>query len=426
MARAGEFGLPAVDLPPVDFSLVRARIRAVIETIQHHDSEERFQGLGVDVHCGEPVFMDDHTVDLDGTRISARFWVIATGSSASAPPIEGLAQTPHLTNREIFQLDKLPETLIVLGAGPIAIEMAQAFQRLGSRVTVIQRSGQILSREDADLAGTALERLRAEGVDVRLDTATLKVGGTNGRVEVRVQAKNGPEKVLTAEALLVALGRKPNLDGLNLEAAGVDYNRKGLELDDRLRTSVRHIFGAGDVTGRFQFTHAAGYEGGIVLSNAVFHLPRKADYTLMPWCTYCEPELASVGMNEKAARAADIEYDVWAEDFVDNDRAQAEGEVAGRIKMILDSREKPLGVQILGPGAGDLIAQWVTALSGKVKLATLAGAVQPYPTLAEINKRVAGDLMATKIFSERVRKGLRLFFGLRGRACGPDSCAGPE
>jgi len=194
---------------------------------------------------------------------------------------------------------------------------------------------------------------------------------------------------------------------------------KGIGVDERLRTSQRHIYAAGDVTGAYQFTHAAGYEGGVVIGNAVFHLPRKTDYALLPWCTYTDPELASIGMNEKRARAAGIRYSVWVEEFRDNDRSLAEGERVGRIKMILDEKERPVGVQILGPHAGELLSEWVAVFNGRVKLSTLASAVHPYPTLGEINKRVAGSFLSEKIFSGKVRKGLKFFFHLTGRACTP-------
>jgi pyruvate/2-oxoglutarate dehydrogenase complex dihydrolipoamide dehydrogenase (E3) component len=223
--------------------------------------------------------------------------------------------------------------------------------------------------------------------------------------------------------LLVALGRAPNLEDLDLPAAGVEFDAKGLKLDRRLRTSQPHIFGAGDVTGTFQFTHAAGYEAGVALTNAVLRLPRRADYTYMPWCTYTDPELASIGLNEKLAQAASIPYQVWSEEFSANDRALTQGRGQGRIKMLVDHQERPLGVQILGPGAGELLNEWVAVLNGKIKLSTLAGAVHPYPTLGEINKRLAGSLLAPKLFSERVRKGLHFFFNLKGRAC-PEPPAG--
>jgi pyruvate/2-oxoglutarate dehydrogenase complex dihydrolipoamide dehydrogenase (E3) component len=294
--------------------------------------------------------------------------------------------------------------------------MAQAFCRLGSRVEVVQRSGQILSLEDPDLAETVMEVLRREGVIFHLNSEVRRVRDLGTEREVVIQ--EGKEEIaLRAEMILVALGRKPNLDGLNLEAAGVAYGGQGVKVDDRLRTSQKHIYAAGDATGAFQFTHAAGYEGGIVVSNAIFHFPRKTDYTFLPWCTYTDPELASIGMNEKRAREAGLEYTVYTEAFETNDRSLAEGERIGKLKMLLDRNEKPLGVQILGPHAGELLSEWVAVLNGKVKLSTLAAAVHPYPTLGEINKRVAGDYLSPKIFSERVKKGLKFFFQLKGRAC---------
>ena len=224
-------------------------------------------------------------------------------------------------------------------------------------------------------------------------------------------------KTLTADALLVEMRRKSNVDGLGLGNTGIASSNKGIEVDNRLRTFHKHIYAAGDITGKYQFTHAAGYEGGIVISNAIFHLPRKADYTYLPWCTYTSPELASIGLNEKGAKAASIQYSVWTEEFKNNDRSLAEGEETGKIKMLLDDKEKPIGIQILGLHAGDLLAEWVAVLNGKVKLSTLAGAIHPYPTLGEINKRVAGSFLAGKIFSDTVKKGLKLFFNFKGRAC---------
>ena len=189
-------------------------------------------------------------------------------------------------------------------------------------------------------------------------------------------------------------------------------------MDQRLRSSVKHIYAAGDVNGSYQFTHAAGYEGGIVISNAIFHLPRKADYTWLPWCTYCDPELASIGMNEKTARTAGIKYTIWTEPFAGNDRFLAEGGGSGKIKLLLNEKDSPIGVQIVGPRAGDLISEWAAILNGKVKLSTLAAAVHPYPTLGEINKRVAGNYFSTKLFSDKVQKSLKFFFHFKGSACG--------
>ncbi len=417
MKNAGDFGLPSVDLPPVDYRAVAKRIQSVISIIQKHDSEERFCSLGAKVAFGSPSFIDDHTIQLNGNKYSAKTWTIATGALAGIPPIEGLDKTPFITNREIFSLDHLPKSMIILGAGPIAIEMAQAFSRLGTKVIVIQRSAQILSKEDKDMADDVMEVLSSEGVTFHLKASVIRTKDHGAEKEVMIKNGHGEEKSLKAETILVAMGMAPNVKDLDLEAAGIEPDRKGIRVDARLRTKKKHIYAAGDVTGAYQFTHAAGYEGGIVISNAVFHLPRKANYTFMPWCTYTDPELASIGMNEKRAAAAGIKYAVWTEAFKDNDRSLAEGERTGKIKMILDEKEKPIGVQILGPQAGELISEWVAVLNGKVKLSTLASAVHPYPTLGEINKRVAGTFFSPKIFSDRVKKGLKFFFHLKGRAC---------
>ncbi len=414
------FGLPQVEVPPVDFSAVRARIQEVIARIQKHDSVERFCGLGVQTLFGPARFMDEHQVEVDDKRYTAKSWVIATGSSASPPRIDCLRNIPLLTNREIFSLDRLPGSLIILGGGPIAIEMAQAFCRLGSQVTVIQRSGQILSKEDQDLADQVMQVLAGEGVTFILKATVTGARKISGGSELIIESK-GQTQTISAEAVLLAQGRNPNIEGLNLTAIGVEHSPKGISVDARMRSSQKHIYAPGDVNGSLQFTHAAGHEGGVVVSNAIFHLPRKVNTRWMPWCTYCEPELASIGLNEKGAQAAGIDYQVWREEFSNNDRAVCEGRDTGQLKMLLDEHEKPIGVQILGPGAGDLLGQWTAVLGGGVKLSTLAGVIQPYPTLAEINKRVAGSYLSPKIFSERVRKGLRLIFQLKGSACSPSS-----
>ena len=417
MKNASQFGLPGHEINSVDFRDISDRIKSVIATIEKHDSVERFCGLGAKVEFGNAVFKDEHTISLNGKGITAKNWVIATGSSPAIPKIEGLQQTPFITNRDIFYLDHLPKSMIVLGAGPISTEMAQAFCRLGTKVAVIQRSGQILGKEDRDMADAVMQNLASEGVKYFLNTSVLSVKDLGSEREVRVRVKEGSTSTIRGEVVLVALGREANLSGLGLENAGVEYDGKGLRLDNRLRTTQKSIFGAGDVTGAYQFTHAAGYEGGVVIANAILHLPRKVDYTFFPWCTYTDPELANIGMNETAAREAGLKHAVWTEEFRMNDRGLTEGEGLGRIKLILDEKEKPLGVQILGLHAGELISEWVAALNGRVKLSALAGAVHPYPTLAEINKRVVGNYFSGKIFSEKVKKTLKFFFSLRGRAC---------
>jgi pyruvate/2-oxoglutarate dehydrogenase complex dihydrolipoamide dehydrogenase (E3) component len=420
MKKAADWGLPRVDVPAPDFSKVAEYIRNVIVKIQKHDSVERFCGLGVQVEFGQAGFVDEHKVSVGEKSFSAKKWVIATGSSAFIPPISGLEQTPFLTNREIFSLPRLPESLIILGGGPIGAEMAQAFCRLGTKVTVVEMAGQILGPEDPDMAGVVLENLRNEGVEFYLSSKAVGVEDLGGRCRVAVEKPSGEKISLAAEKLLVALGRSVNVQGLGLEKIGVNHSSRGIGVDNRCRTSQPHIFAVGDVSGGYQFTHAAGYEGGVALVNAVMHLPRKADYTWMPWCTYTDPELASVGLNEKRAKAAGVTYEIFEEKFSDNDRGLAGGEAAGKIKLLLGKNSGFLGVQIAGPHAGELINEWVAVANGKVKLSSLASAIHPYPTLGEINKRVAGAVYAPRLYSDAVKKTLKVLFGLKGRACKPD------
>lgn len=418
MKNAPKYGLPGVDITPVDFSAIAERIRSVISTIQEHDSKERFCKLGARVEFGNAQFVDDHAVRLNGQLFSAKKWVIATGSSPLIPPIEGIDTTPYITNRELFSLNTLPKSMITIGGGPVSIEMAQAFNRLGTKVTVVELANQILGNEDKDMAEHIMNILISEGVTFHMGSFPLNTKNLGNEKELTIRNPEGKTISLKAETILLAVGRKANLQGLGLEDIGVEIDGKGLKIDSRLRTTQAHIYAAGDTTGFYQFTHAAGYEGGIVLSNAILHLPRKADYTFMPWCTYTDPELASIGLNEKRAAAAGILYSVWTEEFRMNDRSLAEGEITGKIKLLLDDREKPVGIQILGPKAGEIINEWVAVMNGGIKLSTVASAIHPYPTLGEINKKVVGNFFSGKIFSERVRRALKFFFNLKGRACG--------
>ncbi|MDH3346592.1 MAG: FAD-dependent oxidoreductase [Desulfobulbaceae bacterium] len=417
MKNGPQFGLPALTPPPVDFKNVASRIKTVINIIQKHDSVERFCKLGAMVQFGDPVFRDEHSINLDDKSISARTWVIATGSSPAVPIVEGLESTPYLTNRDIFYLNKLPASMIILGAGPIATEMAQSFCRLGTKVIVVQRSGQILSKEDEDMADIVKQEMEKEGVQFHLNVSLVKVHDLGSEREVIIKDFNGTSITLRAEQLLVALGRSPNVAGLGLDDIDIPYDRDGIKVNSYLKTNHKHIYAAGDVIGGYQFTHVAGYEGGVVLSNAVFHLPKKTNYTYVPWCTYTHPELASIGFNEKSAQKAGLEYTVFKEEFRANDRSLAEGETAGKIKLLLGKNGKPLGIQIIGPHAGELLGEWVAIMNGGVGLSKIASAIHPYPTLGEINKRVISSIYAPKIFSDTIKKGLKFFFSFKGRAC---------
>jgi len=432
MRRAAFFGLPAPELEPVDFAAVARRIREVQAVIQRHDSPQRFASLGVDVRFGPARFCDEHTVDIDGRRVSAARILVATGSSPQVPPLPGLDTVPFLTNRELFSLDALPASLLVLGGGPMACEMAQAFARLGAQVTMVLRGPRILPRDDADMAGVVHAALAADGVRV-LAGATVKmlrpVAAAGGGSERKGEAGTGVEAelevplgegrgqlVVRADRLLAALGRTPQTDGLDLAAAGVVTARHGgITVDRRMRTSQPHIFAAGDVTGDWQFTHAAGHEAGVVVANAVLRLPRRANHARMPWCTFTDPELASAGCNERMAAERGLPVDVHVEAFAANDRALAEGTPEGRLKLVLrKGSNKVIGVQAVGPHAGEVLNEWVAVLGGGVRLSALAGAVHPYPTLGEISARAAGNVVSRVLFSAGARRLLRLLFGYRG------------
>ncbi len=418
--RAEEFGLAPLDPPPADLGAVMDRVARVIAAIQPHDSPERFCRLGAEVRFGAARFADDHVVEVDGSRVSARAWVIATGSRPALPPVEGLADVPFWTNESLWGQRSLPGRLLVLGGGPIGVEIAQAFARLGSRVTVVEYAGQILGPEDEDVAAIVRERLEAEGVDVVTGAKAVRATRRGAGVALAVEpAAGGAAREIEADALLVATGRRPNVEDLGLENAGVTRTPLGVPTDARMRTSRGHIYAAGDVNGVLPFTHVAGYEGGIALSNAVLRLPRRADYTKVPWCTYTDPEVASIGLNEKRARKAGVDYRVLEERFADNDRAQAEGETVGKIKVLVSPRGALLGCQIVGAHAGELIHEWIAAVNGGVKLSALAGAIHVYPTLSEISKRAAGSWFSPRLFSDRTRSILHLLFGLKGRACTP-------
>lgn len=417
MKQGAAFGLPIVEPGTVDFSKVRDRIVGIINTIQPHDSVERFCGLGAMVKFGQAEFIDDHSVRLEGKTISAEKWVIAAGARPGIPPIPGLDSMDFLTNETIFFMDELPESLLVLGAGPIATEMAQSFQRLGSKVTMIQRSPQILSKEDKDMADIVQRVLEGEGITVVTGVSTKSVSEANGLKHVVVETMDGQEQTYIGTHLLVALGRQANVDTMQLENAGVEFTKKGVPVDDRLRTNQHHIYACGDITGMHQFTHAAGYEGGVVLTNAIFRLPRKTNYTWLPRATYTDPELAAMGLTEAQCKKDGIDYDVWVEEFGENDRAIAESAAVGKLKLIVDKKEKPLGIQICGPSAGELLGEWTAVLNGSVKLSKLASAVHAYPTLAEINKKVAGSMLAPKIFGGKLKKGVNFLFNYKGRAC---------
>lgn len=397
--EAARFGVD-YDPPRVDFARVHAHVHGVIAAIAPHDSVERFEGLGVRVIRAHARFVDGSHVEAGGVRIKARRFVIATGSRAALPPILGLAQTPHLTNETVFSLTTAPERLIVIGGGPIGVELAQAFSRLGARVTLLERFT-ILPRDEPEAVAILRARLVAEGIDIRENVAIAGASGSEG--DVRVALEGG--ETLEATHLLVAAGRTPNVEDLGLDSAGVAFDlKKGVTVDARLRTSNRRIFAVGDVAGGPQFTHVAGYHAGIVIRNALFMLPAKVDYRALPWVTYADPELAHVGLTEAQAREAGHDVRTLTEPLSGNDRARAEASAEGLTKLVLDKSGRILGATILAPGADEQIGLWGLAIAKAMKIGAVAGMILPYPTLAETGKRAAGAWFTPTLYGPRVRR----------------------
>ncbi|MCH2395463.1 dihydrolipoyl dehydrogenase family protein [Oceanibaculum sp.] len=389
----------------VDFARVQAHVAGVIAAIAPHDSVERFQGLGVTVIQADARFTGPGELVAGDTVIRAKRFVIATGSRAAIPPVPGLESVSCLTNETIFGMPEKPAHLLILGGGPIGLEMAQAHRNLGCEVTVIEMAS-IAGKDDPELVEQLRKRLYADGIRLLERTKALGVAAKQGGVSVMVE-KDGIAEEVSGSHLLVATGRAPSVEGLGLEAAGVRYGKKGIEVDARLRTSNRRIFAIGDVAGPYQFTHMAGYHAGIVIRNALFRLPAKVDYSAVPWVTYTDPELAQVGLNEEAARQqhGDIRILRWG--FHENDRAQAERETEGYAKIVTLPNGRILGATILGPQAGELIALWALAVSKKMKIGAIASLILPYPTLGEVGKRAAGSFYTPKLFGERTRKIVR-------------------
>ncbi|MEM7058227.1 MAG: FAD-dependent oxidoreductase [Pseudomonadota bacterium] len=399
------FGVTPTE-PEVDYAAAMDHVHGVIKGIEPHDSVERFESLGVKVIQDWGRFADDRTVEAGGHTIRARRFVIATGSSAFVPPIPGLDKTPFLTNETLWDNRALPGHLIVVGGGPIGLEMAQAHRRLGSQVTVIE-AFKALAKDDPDIAAIALAKLRAEGIDVREDA---KVESTTRDGDgVQVQLEGG--ETVEGSHLLIATGRKPSTDKLNLDVAGIDHDHGGVKVNAGLRSvSNSRVYVIGDVAGGLQFTHVAGYQAGLVIRSALFRLPIKNRTDLIPWVTYIDPEVAQVGLTEAEARASHGDVvEVAHFEFAENDRARAELKTDGLVKAIVGKRGKILGCSMVGAQAGELIQPWALALSKGLKIGDMAGHVAAYPTLGEVSKRAAGAYFAPRLFeSDRVKWIVRL------------------
>jgi pyruvate/2-oxoglutarate dehydrogenase complex dihydrolipoamide dehydrogenase (E3) component len=404
--EAGRFGVTAGE-PEIDFPAVVRHVHEVIATIAPNDSTARFEGLGATVIHAGARFTGPREVVAGDRRIRARRFVVATGSAPAAPPIPGLDQLAYLTNETIFDNTVRPDHLIVIGGGPIGMEMAQAHARLGARVTVLE-AAQALAKDDPELAALLCNRLLAEGIVIRERAKIARIEQGPEGIAAILDGPQG-EELVSGSHLLVAAGRRPNVADLDLEKAGIAHGRQGIIVDARLRTTNRHVFAIGDVAGGPQFTHVAGYHAGIVIRNALFRIPAKVDYRALPWVTYTDPELAHVGLAEAAARERHgKDISILRSAFHENDRAQTERTTHGLVKVVTRKNGLIVGASILGPHAGELIHPWVLAIGQGLKIKAMAGMIAPYPTLGEAGKRAAGSFYLPKLFSPGTKQLVRL------------------
>lgn len=404
MRAPNGFGI-APHEPSIDSRAVHRHVKEVIAAIAPNDSVERFQGLGVHVIQQAATFKDSKTVVAGQYEVQARRTVIATGSSPAIPPIPGLENVNFFTNETIFENYQTLPHLLIIGGGPIGLEMAQAHRRLGSKVTVLEAM-KAISKDDPELSSVVLERLRDEGIEIyeetRVEAALQDISG------ISLKVTNGAEQgTIKGTHLLIATGRTPNIEGLNLENAGIQSDRRGIRVNKGLVTTNSKVFAIGDVAGGLQFTHMANYHAGIVIRRALFRMPAKVDNTKIPWVTYTDPELAHIGLTEAEASKKYGKVHVLRWPYAENDRAQAERKTDGLVKLVTTRKGVILGVSIVGDHAGELINMWSLAISSGLNIKAMTGFISPYPTLSEINKRVAYTYFQPKLMNPILRKLIR-------------------
>lgn len=400
---SGKYGVEANE-PSIDFSKVNAHLRSVIAAIEPHDSEERFEGLGVTVIKAEARFSDANTVVAGEVAIRARRFVIATGSSAFVPPLPGLETLPYLTNETLFELTRTPEHLLIVGGGPIGMEMAQAHRRLGAKVTVVE-AAQALGASDPEFASLVMDKLRAEGVVIIEGVKVERLEKVNGGVRAFLDDAS----TLDASHILIAAGRVANTKGLGLEAAGIATHANGIKVDDGLRTSNKKVYAIGDVVGGQQFTHLAGAHASLVVRSLLFRLPVNHHRIVVPSVTYTDPELAHIGMQEAEAREAyGNKLKVLTAEFSGNDRALTEGQAEGKVKLLVGKGGRLVGADIVGPHAGELLAPLALMISRRLHIKALLDLTLPYPTLSEVLKRAALSYYAGAAEKPWIRRVLAL------------------
>lgn len=393
--NAARFGI-YTEPPEIEFAKVTGHVQQVIANIQPHDSPERFRGLGVEVIFGEGKFIDKKTFEVDGQQLTARAFVIATGSRPAIPSVEGLHSADFLTNEKVFDLKERPNSLVIIGAGPIGCELGQAFSRLGSNVTIISSKSHILPKEEPEAALVVQKQFESEGINILKEVRAEKVEVVDGKKQVTAGGKN-----IIVDEILVAGGRLPNVESLNLEVAGVEVGKPGIIVNEKLQTTNSKIYACGDVIGGYQFTHVAGYEAVVALTNALFFPISKVNYRVIPWATFTDPELARVGLTETQAKERyGDDVCVLKQPFSGVDRAQAEAATTGFGKIITKGNGEILGAHLVGISAGELIHEIVLAMSHKLPVSALTG-IHVYPTLSEVNSK-AGLLLKKQKYAKNL------------------------
>lgn len=407
MRTAAQAGITAPGMTRDDTKGVMAHVRATVTAVQKADATEQLlRDNGVEIRHGSARFVDPHTLELDGEQITAQNFILATGSHPTVPDVPGLHEAGFVTNQTVFDLDAVPDALLVLGGGPNGVEMAQAFGRLGSRVTLVEAEGRLLARDDSESASALEQHLRREGIEIRLKTKLLAVRSENGR-RVATLTQGDAQEDVPCDVVLVAAGRAPNTDGLNLEAAGVEYDKKCVQTDDYLRTTAPHIYACGDLLGAYQFSHMAEYEAKTVVRNIVFPGGARASFRLDPWATFTDPEVAHLGLTEDEAQGRGLKYEVYRQPFAQNDRAITDNDTEGFIKVLTQGLTgKVVGVQIFGPRAGELLQEWTLAMQHGHTIRDIADMVHVYPTLSMACQHVAQRWYERKAQEPLAQKGL--------------------
>ncbi len=411
MRNADRYGVDPVEVK-ADFPRIMQRLRRVQAKIEEHESNEYFESRGVEVFIGSPRFTDNHAIEVNGRVLTSKKFVIATGSRAALPPIAGLDSKVALTNVEIFQLSQLPPSLLVLGGGPIGVEMAQAFRRFGSQVTLVEQMPTILPREDPELAEALQDRLRGEGIAIHTDASVIEVlsespGSATKCVKVRY--RDDSERLLEGDEILVAAGRRPNVEGLDLEKAGVKYGKAGIRVGRGMRTSAPNIWAVGDVVGPYYFSHTAAHQSGVAFASIFLRVPAKQDLSLVPWVTFTDPELARAGLTEQEAEREGIPFESARFDLSELDRAVTESDTEGFAKILI-SKGKIIGVHMLGSHAGDVFHTLLLAMRQRIPVSKVARMIYVYPTNAEIINRTLGQYFLKRIYSERMKRLVRFLF----------------